>query len=79
MGRLIIDNRSDLTDAEALAEVLWIVKDGRVSNQDKQYCYLTIINYEGKEYQISTDLNKKSDRFVIRNNGKLNQQGLFCL
>ena len=65
MNKLIIDNRTELTDFEAITLVGRVIKQGRISNDGKQYCYGTGIAIEDKEYMIWTDLNKKSDRFVI--------------
>lgn len=65
MNKLIIDNRTELTDLEAINLVSRVVKLGRISNYNKQYCYGSVITIENKEYFIWTHLNKKSDRFVI--------------
>jgi hypothetical protein len=65
MNKLIIDNRTELTDLEAVTLVGKVINQGRISNDSKQYCYGTGITIEDKEYMIWTDLNKKSDRFVI--------------
>jgi len=67
MSKLIIDNRTELTDFEAITLVGRVIKQGRISNNNKQYCYGTRVTIEDKEYMIWTDLNKKSDRFVITN------------
>lgn len=65
MNKLIIDNRTGLTDLEALTLVSRVVNQGRISNDGKQYCYGTGITLDGNQYLIWTDLNKKSDRFVV--------------
>lgn len=65
MNKLIIDNRTELTDLEAVTLVSRVIAQGRISNNGEQYCYGTRITIEDKEYMIWTDLNKKSDRFVI--------------
>ena len=65
MNKLIIDNRTELTDLEAITLVSEVIKRGRISNDGKQYCYGTAISIEDKSYLVTTDLNKKSDRFVI--------------
>jgi len=65
MNKLIIDNRTELTDFEAVTMVGIVIEQGRISNNGKQYSYGTGITIENKEYMIWTDLNKKSDRFVI--------------
>ena len=68
MNKLIIDNRTELTDFEAVILVSKVINYGRISNNGKQYCYGTGITFKNKEYMIWTDLNKKSDRFVITTN-----------
>jgi hypothetical protein len=65
MNKIIIDNRTELTDLETLCLVDIVIKQGRISNNGKQYCYVTVIKVEGIKYAIYTYLNKKSDRFVI--------------
>ena len=70
MSKIIIENRSDMSDLDAVEIVKNIVEGGRKSNFGKQYCYLTVIHNwggAGKQYQVSSFLNKKSDRFVIIN------------
>ena len=65
MNKLIIDNRTELSDINVVTLVLKVINQGRISNDNKQYCYGTGITIEDKEYMIWTYLNKKSDRFVI--------------
>lgn len=68
MSKIIMDNRSSLNDVEALGLVGNVMKDGRISSNNKQYCYLTVFNVPGHgEVHVSTDLNKRSDRFVVYN------------
>ena len=66
MGKLIIENRTlALSDYQCLAYVEKVIAEGRISNNDKQYCYLTAFNKVSGKIMVSTDLNKKSDRFII--------------
>lgn len=65
MNKIIIHNNTDLSDDVALLLVLEIVKRGRVSNNGKQYCYVGRFEYDGTEYVVFSDLNKKSDKFSI--------------
>ncbi len=67
MGKIIIDNRTELSDIEAVTLVGKVIEQGRISNRGRQYCYLTVVEIENKKYAIYTDLNKKSDRFLIFN------------
>ena len=41
MGKLIIENRTDMPDIEALWYGMEVMRDGRISNDGKQYCYAT--------------------------------------
>jgi uncharacterized membrane-anchored protein len=63
MGRIIVNNKSDLTDFEAMGLVMSVMVLGRISNDDKQYCYLT--TFRDGAYHIVTDLRKKSDSFTV--------------
>jgi len=69
MSKLIIENRSKATDQQALDCVKKVIDMGRISNDGKQYCYastLEIVDITGKNrVLVYTDLNKKSDRFVV--------------
>lgn len=67
MEKIIIDNRSDLDIHVCLNVVQSVINMGRISNDGKQYCYCSSFKYDGNDYMVSTDLNKKSDRFVIQN------------
>jgi hypothetical protein len=65
MGRIIIDNRADIDDQYALLVVARVIQEGRVSNDGKQYAYVT--TFREPAVYVVTDLNKASDRFVICN------------
>lgn len=64
-NKLIIQNNTGLTDLKCLDFVKEVIKMGRISNEGKQYCYVTAFEYGDKNYQISTVLNKKSDLFIF--------------
>lgn len=65
MEKIIIKNESELPMTKVLNLVDEVMKMGRISNNNKQYCYLTVFEIEGLKYQIVTDLRKKSDVFTI--------------
>ena len=68
MSKLIIENRTlGLSDFQCLAYVQKVIAQGRISNNSKQYCYLTAF----EKIIVVTDLNKKSDRFVVYEDKKL--------
>ena len=45
--------------------VFKVMKSGRISNNNKQYCYLSAFTYNRCEYHVVTDLREKSDSFTI--------------
>jgi len=62
MGKIIIHNDTDMDDLEAMWYVMEVMRDGRISNDGKQYCYVTRwSNGTG----VLAGLNNKSDRFVV--------------
>jgi len=61
MGKIIVDNRSSLSDMIALRRVAQVVADGRISNNGRDYCYFT--NFD--DCEIDSFRNAKSDRFVV--------------
>jgi hypothetical protein len=63
MSKIIIDNRSSHSDVAVLGLVQRVVRRGRNSNNGTQYCYLT--RCLDAKALIATDLNKKSDRFIV--------------
>lgn len=61
--KIIIENKSEKADDEtALERVSKVISEGRVSNNNKQYCYLTVFD-DG--ICVSASLNKESDKFVV--------------
>ena len=56
-----------MDDAFALGLVQDVIRGGRISNNNKQYCYLSTFELAdtGTVIAVSTDLNRQSDRFVV--------------
>lgn len=65
MSKIIIKNQTEIDDISVLTLVQRVIKNGRISNNNKQYCYLTSFDIDGKEYHIVTDLRKCSDVFTF--------------
>jgi hypothetical protein len=65
MSKIIIKNNTDISDIEVLKYVSKVIKLGRISNNEKQYCYMSVLEIEGIEYHIVTDLRKCSDVFTF--------------
>lgn len=53
----------EVSPADACEYVKQIVSEGLVSNQGRQYCYVTVFV---SGVTVGTYLNKKSHRFVLR-------------
>ncbi len=64
MNKIIIDNRTELDDREALTRALQVVAMGRTSTTGKvkHYCHLAASN-DG--FLICCDKRGKSDRIII--------------
>lgn len=69
MGKMIINNQSDLLDQDVLPYISAVIKQGRISDDNKQYCYVTVFHGdvygEDMEIAVSSRKNKRSDRFVV--------------
>lgn len=66
MSKIIVENKSNISDSEVLKYVSSVIQKGRISSNGKQYSYMSTFGYGAGMYAIYTDLNKKSDRFVIQ-------------
>lgn len=64
-SKLILENRTDLPMVDFLRLAQEVVSMGRISNDEKQYCYLTAFTIGGQEYHIVSDLNEKSDKLTF--------------
>jgi len=65
MSKIIIHNQSEISDIAVIKAVTSVIKMGRISNNNKQYCYLTCFEIDNIEYHIATDLRKCSDVFTF--------------
>lgn len=63
--KLILENRTDLPMVDFMQLAQEVVSMGRISNDGKQYCYLTSFTIDRQEYHIVSDLNKRSDRLIF--------------
>ena len=65
MSKIIIKNKTEISNITVLKCVEEVINGGRISNNNKQYCYLTIFKINGIEHHIVTDLRKCSDVFTF--------------
>lgn len=63
--RVIIDNKTELKLADALILLQLAIEPGKISNDGKQHCYLTKMQFSNEVYLVESRLNKKSERFII--------------
>jgi hypothetical protein len=64
-AKLILENRTDLPMKDFLRLAQEVVSMGRISNNNRQYCYVTAFTIDGKKYYIASELKKKSDKLTI--------------
>ena len=67
MNKLIIENRTDISMAEVLTYINAVLRGGRCSNNDTQYCYHTRFD---DSVAVTSVLNKKSDRLIVTQGDK---------
>lgn len=65
MSKIIIKNKTEISDIKVLEYVSKVIELGRISNNEKQFCYLSVLEIDGIEYHIVTDLRKCSDVFTF--------------
>ena len=65
--RIIVENRTKLPMNEVLPYVGKVIADGRISNNNTQYCYVNV--WQAAGITVCADKNKKSDRFIVTNKG----------
>ena len=64
-SKLILENQTDLPMVDFLRLAQEVILMSRISNNDKQYCYLTSFTINGQEYHIVRKNNKKSDKLTF--------------
>lgn len=68
MSKIIIENKSSVSDLSAISACAEVIKAGRISGdgQKKQYCYATRISMVGvNDLMIYATLNKSSDKLTV--------------
>lgn len=71
MPKLIIKNETTfLSDLEALTYVIEVVDRGRISNYNKQYCYVT--SWPNGVVVIAQQTKKGTDTFIVQYRHQVN-------
>jgi hypothetical protein len=70
MEKIIIENRTELPMADVVDYVNQVIRLGRISNYETQYCYATTWK---NGIVVEADKNKCSDRFLVIFDEKMKQ------
>ncbi len=68
--KIHIDIRNDISPTLALMCVKLVIKEGKISNDGKSYCYATFFNTDKGEICVKTREYRKSDCFLVYKNQK---------
>ena len=70
-NRIIVNNRSGLSDLDALALVYKVVEMGRISDEGRSYCYATGFKIDGKQYFVYAERRRSGtgDTFYVTQEG----------
>ena len=61
--RIKCDN--DISDELTLRLVLSVIHEGRVSNEGKSYCFVTVFDVSGSNYKVVANDKTKSTMFYV--------------
>lgn len=65
MSRIIVDIKDGISPSTALLLVERVIREGRVSNYGKSYCYVTSFQVGNDEIIVAVNPYRKSDCFVV--------------
>lgn len=67
MKEIRIKYDDNVSDGLASQLVWSVIKQGKISNEEKSYCYATVFNVNGMKYQVVANDKTKSTMFYITN------------
>ena len=66
MKEIRIKYDDDISD-ELASQLIWsVINQGKISNEGKSYCFVTVFNVNGTDYQVVANDKTKSLMFYIR-------------
>lgn len=66
MKEIRIKYDDDISD-ELASQLIWsVINQGKISNEGKSYCFATLFNVNGTDYQVVANDKTKSLMFYIR-------------
>ena len=74
MDKLIIENRAGIPWLDVLRYGAGVVRQGRISNDGKQYCYASTFKTPAGTIVVASYLNEHSDRLVVYLEGQQDQE-----
>lgn len=60
-----IKTEADIPDNIVMKLISSVIAQGKISNEGKTYCYVTILQCEGKTYRVETNDRTKSIMFYV--------------
>ena len=65
MKEIRIKYDDDISD-ELVSELIWsVINQGKISNEGKSYCFATVFQVNGTEYQVVANDKTKSTMFYV--------------
>ena len=66
MKEIRIKYDDDISD-ELASQLVWsVINQGKISNDGKSYCFVTVFKVNGTEYQVIANDKTKSTMFYVR-------------
>lgn len=70
MKEIRIKYDDDISD-ELVSQLVWsVINQGKISNEGKSYCYVTVFKVNGMEYKVVANDKTKSRMFYVRRDKK---------
>ena len=70
MKEIRIKYDDDISD-ELVSQLVWsVINQGKISNEGKSYCYVTVFKVNGMEYKVVANDKTKSTMFYVRRDKK---------
>lgn len=70
MKEIRIKYDDEISDELASRLVLSVIHKGKISNEGKSYCYVTLFKVNGMEYKVVANDKTKSRMFYVRRDKK---------
>lgn len=65
MSRIVINNKAEVTDLQAIELAKQVIEGGRISYDNTSYCACTEVQLNSKTYHVYAEKNFKEDKLTI--------------